>query len=269
MKLTFIHWRKILLLTLMVGFFALPGQANSVIVTPPRLQFTAGDGGFFEGQIEVYGAKDKDIFVKTFFLDWDFDRNGTVRFFSQPDQVERSATPWLRMEPKEFILPAGTKKLVTINGWVPMGTAPGDYWSMFFVEFQPYSVVQTSGVRISGRIGGSVTVTVPGPALCKGHIASLHINEVTNGEQKIEAQLSFVNEGDSVVEPFGYINIIDYHNKSHGQIEIPTFKVLPRSTRELQLPVELPLKPGAYVAIAVLDYGGETQTGYQKVFTVQ
>mgnify|MGYP002402843601 CR=1 FL=1 len=264
------HWRRFLLLTLMVGFFALPGKTNSIVVSPPRLQFMAGNDGYFEGQIEVYGAKDKNVMVKTFFLDWNFDQNGTVQFFSQPGQVERSATAWLQIKPEEFLIPAGSKKIVNISGWVPAGTPPGDYWSMFFVEFKPFSVLQTSGVRISGRVGGSVTVTVPGPTIRKGHIASFQIKEAANmGKQCLEAKLTFVNEGDSVVEPFGYINIIDYQNKNHGTIQIPDFKVLPRSTRELQLTADIPLRPGAYVAIAVLDYGGETQTGYQKVFTVK
>lgn len=270
MSLTFVRCRRLFLLTFMVSFFALPAKANSVIVTPPRLQFTVESGDYFEGEIEVYGAKDKDIRVKTFFLDWDFDPEGTVRFFSQPGQVERSATPWLQMTPAEFLIPAGSKKSVRISGRVPAGTAPGDYWSMFFVEFQPYSVLQTSGVQISGRVGGSVTVTVPGPALRKGHIASFAIKaEANRGKQRLEANLAFVNEGDFVVEPSGYINIIDYQNKSHGIVQISSFKVLPQSTREVQLTAELALKPGTYVAIAVLDYGGETQTGYQKVFTVK
>lgn len=264
------RWYRFFLLTLMVGFFALPGETNSVVVTPPRLQFTAGDDGYFEGQIEVYGAKDKDTMVKTFFMDWAFDQNGTVQFFTQSGQVERSATAWLQIKPEEFLIPAGSKKVVTVSGRVPPGTPPGDYWSMFFVEFLPYSVLQTSGVQISGRVGGSVTVTVPGPALRKGHIASFQINAVTNkGKPGLEANLVFVNEGDSVVEPSGYINILDYQNKSHGSIRIADFKVLPKSTRELQFTADLSLKPGAYVAIAVLDYGGETQTGYQKVFTVK
>jgi len=254
----------------MVSFFALPGEANSIIVTPPRLQFTADSNGYFEGQIEVYGAKDKDIRVKTFFVDWNFDRNGTVQFFPQGSKGERSATAWLQMTPEEFLIPAGSKKIVTVSGRVPAGTPSGDYWSMFFVEFQPYSVLQTSGVQISGRVGGSITVTVPGPALRKGHIASFEIKaEHDKGKQRLEAKLTFVNEGDFVVEPCGYINIIDYQNKSYGNIGISGFKVLPKSTRDYQLSAEISLKRGTYVAIAVLDYGGETQTGYQKVFTVK
>ena len=59
MKQIFTNRRSLLLLTFMVGFFSLKGFASSITVTPPRLAFTADGGGYFEGQIEVYGAADR------------------------------------------------------------------------------------------------------------------------------------------------------------------------------------------------------------------
>ena len=270
MKQIFTHWRSLLLLTFMVGFLSLTGSASSITVTPPRLAFTADGGGYFEGQIEVYGAPDKEIRVKAYFMDWDFDQYGTVQFYSGPDQVARSATAWLRIEPGEFVLPAGSKKVVTVSGQVPMGTAPGDYWSMFFVEFLPYSVIQTSGMRMSGRVGGSITVTVPGAVTVKGRIDAFTIQSaLINGRPGVSATIGFVNEGDSVLEPTGRIEIKDLQNKRVGLVTIPPSKVLPQSRREIIIQEELRLKPGNYVAIAVVDYGGSKLAGYQKVFSVQ
>ncbi len=258
------------MLTLMVGFFPLTGSASSITVTPPRLTFTVEAGGNFEGQIEVYGAADKEIRVKTYFADWDFDQYGTVQFYSEPNQVERSATAWLRIEPSEFVLPAGSKRRVMVSGQVPPGAVPGDYWSMFFVEFLPYSVVQTSGMRMSGRVGGSITVTVPGAITVKGRIDAFAIQSaLVNGRPGITANLVFVNEGDSVLEPTGRIEIKYLQNNRVGLVTIPPSKVLPQSGREIPVQEELRLKPGKYVAIAVVDYGGTKLAGYQKVFSVQ
>ena len=258
------------MLTIMVGVLSLTGLANSITVTPPRLAFTAESGGYFKDQIEVYGASDKEIRVKTYFMDWDFDQEGTVQFYAEPGRVKRSATAWLQIEPSEFVLPAGSKKMVTISGQVPAGTAPGDYWSMFFVEFLPYSALQMSGMRMSGRVGGSITVTVPGPVTVKGRIGDFAIQStVTNGRPAISAAVLFVNEGDSVLEPTGRIEIKDLKNKKVGLVTIPPSKVLPQSSRQIRIQEELQLKPGNYVAIAVMDYGGSKLAGYQKVFTVQ
>ena len=258
------------MLTIMVGIFALTGETSGISVPPPRLQFAVTSGDYFEGQIEVYGAKEQEIRVNTYFLDWDFDQDGTVRFYDEPRQVERSATSWLKIDPQDFLIPAGGKKLVTVSGRVPVGTAPGDYWSMFFVEFLPYSALPTSGVRMSGRVGGSITITIPGTVTRKGRINSFTIqNDLINGRPGIKAQLSFTNEGDTILEPTGRIEIKDFQNKRVGMVAIPESKILPHSLRVLQLQEELKLKPGNYIAIAVLDYGGSKLAGYQKVFTVQ
>lgn len=263
------RWRSWLLLTFLVGFLSLTGLTNSISVMPPRLMFTVDGGDYFEGQIEVYGDPDKEIRVKTYFMDWDLDLEGTVQFYTDPGQVERSATPWLRIEPTEFVLPAGSKKIVTIRGQVPLGTAPGDYWSMFFVEFLPYSALPASGMRMSGRVGGSITVTVPGTVTTKGRIDAFTIQStLVNGRPGVTARLVFVNEGDSVLEPSGRIEIKDLQNKRVGLVTIPLSKVLPQSRREIRIQEELRLKPGSYVAIAVVDYGGAKLAGYQVVFTV-
>ncbi|HBR35071.1 MAG TPA: hypothetical protein DD734_10575 [Firmicutes bacterium] len=258
------------MLTIMVGFFAFTAEATSISVTPPRLQFTARAGEYFEGQIEVYGSNEQEIRVKTYFMDWNIDPNGTVQFYSQPPPEARAATPWLRMEPQEFLLPAGGKRLVTISGQVPEGTRPGDYWSMFFVEFIPYSVLQTSGVRMSGRVGGSITITVPGTVAHRGRIDAFQIQQdLLNIQPRFTAQVTFTNEGDTILEPTGQIQIKDFQNKTVGTMVIPEFKILPQSQRTLRLQEELKLKPGNYIAIAILDYGGSKLAGYQRVFSVQ
>lgn len=254
----------------MVGFFAFTVEASSISVTPPRLQFTAESGEHFEGQIEVYGAKAEEIRVKTYFMDWNIDPNGTVQFHNDGQAGERTATPWLKIEPAEFLLPAGSRRLVTISGQVPTGMLPGDYWSMFFVEFVPSSTIQTSGVRMSGRVGGSITITVPGNVARRGRIDNFQIRQNPwNTPAGLTAQVSFVNEGDTILEPTGRIEIKDFQNKTVGMMVIPEFKILPNSQRTLQLQEGLKLKPGNYIAVAILDYGGTKLAGYQVIFVVQ
>lgn len=262
--------RRIILLTLVVGIFAMQVGAASVAVSPPRLTFTPGPGGYFEGEIEVYGAKDKDIRVKTYFLDWDFDPAGNVQFYSEQDRVQRSATAWLQLEPKEFLLPAKVKKHIKVWGRVPAGTEPGDYWSMFFVEFIPFSGLQTSGVKISGRVGGSVTITVPGMIVPTGRISSFTITYKTEEENpELGGKIIFENTGNGILEPTGRLEIKDLQNKLIGTVPIPPAKILPGAKREIELRHTLTLEQGKYIAIALLDYGGEKLAGYQRIFEVK
>ena len=148
------RWRSWLLLTFLVGFLSLTGLTNSISVMPPRLMFTVDGGDYFEGQIEVYGDPDKEIRVKTYFMDWDLDLEGTVQFYTDPGQVERSATPWLRIEPTEFVLPAGSKKIVTIRGKA-VKRARHYYCSCSF------RIGVTRQRHADEWPGGSITVTVP------------------------------------------------------------------------------------------------------------
>lgn len=258
------------LLTLMVGFFALPVVANSGTVSPPRLEFTPDLSGYFEGTFEVYGAKEQNLRVETYLIDWDFDLHGNVRFHSEAGQVQKSATAWLQIEPREFLLPAGMKKLVKVSGRVPGSAPPGDYWSMFFVKFIPFHGLQTSGVRMEWQIGGSITVTVPGTNLPQGSISSFTLAaEPWNKTQRLTGKFTFKNEGDSILEPVGRVEIKDLQNKMVTTIAIPPFKVLPGGEREVEIKQNYNLPPGRYIGLIIIDYGGSKLAGYQRVFTVQ
>jgi hypothetical protein len=141
---------------------------------------------------------------------------------------------------------------------------------MFFVEFIPYSATQTSGVRLSGRVGGSITITVPGTIARRGRIDNFQLRQNPwNTRAGLTAQLCFTNEGDTILEPSGRIEIKDFENKTVGMMLIPEFKILPDSQRKIQLQEDLKLKPGNYIAVAILDYGGSKLAGYQAIFVVQ
>jgi len=258
------------LLTFTVGFFAIQAVANSGTVSPPRLEFTPDLSGYFEGTLEVYGAKDQNLRVETFLMDWDFDRHGNVRFYSDASQVKKSATAWLQIEPREFLLPAGSKKLVKVSGRVPGPVPPGDYWSMFFVKFIPFHGLQTSGVRMEWQIGGSITVNIPGSKAPQGSLTSFTlVAEPLNKTQRLTGRFSFKNESDSILEPVGRIEIRDIQNKTVTTISIPPFKVLPGGEREVEIKQNYNLPPGRYIGLIIIDYGGSKLAGYQRVFTVQ
>lgn len=123
---------------------------------------------------------------------------------------------------------------------------------------------------MSGRVGGSITITVAGPVTSRGRIDSFVIqDDLVNGRPGLTARISFINDGDAVLEPTGRIEIKDFQNKRVGMVTIPPCKVLPQSRREIFLQEELTLKQGNYIAIAILDYGGSKLAGYQKVFSVK
>ena len=229
-------------------FSAIQTGANSGTVSPPRLEFTPDLSGYFEGTLEVYGAKEQNLRVETFLMDWDFDLHGNVRFYSDASQVKKSATAWLQIEPDEFMLPAGSKKLVKVSGRVPGSVSPGDYWSMFFVKFIPFHGLQTSGVRMEWQIGGSITVNVPGTKVPKGSLSSFTLAaKPWNKTQRLTGSFTFKNEGDSIIEPTGRVEIKDLQNKTVTTFPFLTLKCCPAVNGKLKSKQNSNC-PGRYIA---------------------
>jgi len=262
----------VLMLTMMVGFFPFQGRvsANSVAVSPSTVELTATPGTPFQVQLEVYGAPDQNLRAKAYLYDYEFDLQGQVVLYKSGGVLPRSAAPWVTVNPGDFLIPAGEKSIITINGVVPEGTPGGDYWSMFFVEIFPFSRLQTTGMVVSGRVGGSFTITVPGSNGPKGKITALDV-KCSPGLQKkkISGKINFLNEGDVIVRPSGRVEIRSMDNQVLEEILIPPVKIHPKFTREIAFEEEINLADGSYVALAILDYGGEKLAGYPSVFRVE
>src|SRR5690554_442127 len=256
--------RNIIWLTLLVSLFtrSLVFSLN-VAVSPAVLEFLAEPGEFFTGELEITGAKEKTVRMRAYLEDWQFDRGGAVNFFAA-GTLPRSAAGWLRIEPADFIVPAGEKRLIRVFGTVPPETEAGDYWAAFFVESIPLLPAKKSGVTVTGRLGGSITVTVEGETEKKAQVTYMDVC----WEEGISGKIHFVNEGNVRLNPHGRVEIRDIQGKSVETILIPEARVLPGQEREIRFGRKIVLEKGSYVALAILDYGGEKLVGAQAVFEV-
>jgi hypothetical protein len=254
------------LLTLMVGSFAWGKEtvAVNIALSPPCLEFVVNPGDFFEAYLELSGAPNQDIRVKTYFQDWQYDREGGVIFLSGAGELLQSAAPWLQSEPAELIVPAGEKRMLRVYGTVPAGTGGGDYWTGFFVETLPVAPPQASGIVLAGRVGGGIFISVRGESKKKGMISRL---EVT-WEDGLSGRIVFVNEGSVRLQPAGRLEIKDAKGKTVEKVLLEETTVLPGSEREIYFQAEINLSPGHYVVLAILDYGGEKLVGAQAVIEV-
>ena len=194
------------LLTLVVGFFALAAEAAvaiNVSISPPRWEIEVEPGGAVEGSFEVTGAADRDLRVKIYFQDWQFNPRGEVEFLTGAGP--RSVVSWLQIEPVEMLIPAGEKRVFRIFGTVPPETAGGDYWSGFFVETIPEAPRTGSGVVVTGRVGGGIFLTVQGETVKAGRIR----NFAVQWENGLSGRVLFVNQGDTLLYPSGRVEVRD------------------------------------------------------------
>lgn len=261
----------IIMLTILVGFFSFHGKAlaTSVAVSPTTLELTVAPGEFFETQLEVYGAPDQNLRAKAYLHDYEFDLSGKAILYKEGGILPRSAASWVSIEPQDFIIPAGEKRMVRISGTVPQDTPGGDYWSMYFIEIFPFSQLQTSGVVVSGRVGGSFTITVPGADGPKGKITALEVEcFVEEHKQQVSGVITFKNEGDLILKPSGRVEIRTLQNQVLEEIIIRPVKIHPGAERRISFTEQINLEEGRYVALAILDYGGEKLSGFPNIFWV-
>jgi hypothetical protein len=83
------------------------------------------------------------------------------------------------------------------------------------------------------------------------------------------AEVEFENTGEGPLRPEGEIELRTVGGEVVGVLDVPAFSVLPGRIRRASVPVELDLTPGEYLAIPILDFGGDYLAGGQARFSVE
>lgn len=121
-------------------------------------------------------------------------------------------------------------------------------------------------LRVSdgGGRGGTFIVKlygIPTGAAPEAEVVGL---SVTPAEMSLEIR----NGGDVPIRPRGRVEIRSLEGEVVAVQEIPAFGVHPGVLRVLRMPLSLSLKPGRYVALAVLDVGGADLLAGQTILAV-
>lgn len=257
-------------LTLLVGLFSLQSVvfATNIAVSPPTLEFSVESGSTFEGELLVYGSDSQDLRIRVSLRDWVLDQEGRA---AQPEEESfwRSAAPWVKIEPEDMIVPAGESRIVKVSGVVPSQLTAGDYWTGYYIEFRPLSVPQTTGVVVVPAIWGSITLSVAGEVEKRGKIVGLEVGWSEGKDWKgVSGKIIFVNESAAILKPVGKVEIRSLAGETIVEFSVPSVKVLPDAKREIPFEGELNLEAGRYLALAIIDYGGERLVAAQALLNV-
>jgi hypothetical protein len=84
----------------------------------------------------------------------------------------------------------------------------------------------------------------------------------------LEAKIVFKNTGNSYVKPVGYFEIRNLDGEKVYRKDIEQFYVFPAHDKWVTVPIETTLPNGEYVAMAVLDYGGDSLVAGESHFVV-
>jgi len=263
------------LLLLIIGLVVVSGQA--IRVAPVSFEAQVARDTENNTTFTVLNDESEPVSVEIGLCDWRRDVQGNNRFCEDAGEVARSATPWTSVSPREFNLDAEERNEVRLTIDVPpTGTngepLEGTYWSAAMITASPQAddgEDDGTEIVIKRRFGLKVLASIQGTGTRSGQVSNLR----RHGLNPLWFTLQFQNRGTlNLGDVSGRVEIRNDQGETIEQIAVDSFPILPGATRRLRVQSEQSvgnrLAPGRYVALAVLDFGGDNPVGAQAVFDV-
>lgn len=260
--------RRYVLAAMLAALLAFVASA-SIGVGPLTIIIETGPGEASSGYFKVIndGENPEDVMVS--LSDWYLEQGGGIQF-AEPGTLERSLAGWIDYSPATFQLQPGEIQRVDFTIDVPP-KASGDHWALFFIEgSESTPVAETTGalttsVGVKVRYGIKVFQHDPG-SMQAGRIAGMELL----GTEPLRIEMVFANTGEGVLwRVRGRVEIRDDTGTTVRTMEIEEFTVLPGGQRVLVLEDEGErLAAGEYIALAIIDFGGDYLVGHQLQFDI-
>lgn len=169
----------------------------------------------------------------------------------------RSCSGRLSVSPEAVTLQPGEQQQVVVR----MEPGAETCWSLVFVE---RVAQERTGIWATERIGVKVYGT-PAVGAREGEIIGVRASaagEIT------EVEVGFENLSGLPLRPQGTLEVRTAAGELVHSQRIEAFSVLPGRRRRVVVAVQAQLAPGRYLAVPVLDFGGEYLAGGQAAFDV-
>lgn len=262
-------------LLLIIGLGVVSVQA--IRVAPVIFDVRVPGGTAHNFSFTVRNDEAEPVAIEIQLCDWRRDVNGNNRFCEDAGDVARSATPWISVTPQQFDLDPDASRDVRLSMDVPESRPNGDpldgtYWSAAMIAASPQADDDDEGgtkIVVKRRFGLKVLAGISGTGAKRGQVSNLR----RHGLNPLWLTLQFQNRGTlNLGDVSGRVEIRNEQGETVERIAVESFPILPGAIRQLQVQSESPpgerLPPGRYVALAILDYGGDNPVGAQAVFAV-
>ena len=236
-----------------VLLFAVPVQGQfSAVPGVVRLSASATSDA---AVVHVRNEGERTLQFRIYAGDYDQGENGD--YAVQPFGANaRSCEGKLSFFPDNTVLSPGEGQEVQVR------MEGGDAcWSLLFIEA---AADEDARVRIAERIGVRVLNVPPGLAF-EGEV--VYVEAVHH--DSLDIDVAFHNTGSAPVELHGAVEIRRLEGDVAARADIGPFGVLPEHVRRIRVLLPGDLPAGQYLAVPVLDFGGDYLAGGQVMFTVR
>lgn len=237
-----------------------------------HLQVPAGDEG--STRIVIRNTAESPIAVKLYMADSRFDTDGREQDVD-PGEVARSCAPWVQL--KDFLLEIapGETRHTELRLAVP-GDATGSYWTKVYIEETGVPQAMRSGqedrryrVLMRQRVGIRIFQDVPGTQILDAAVTDVQVEPSPGSGRGFSIKVA--NRGNALLRCQGHLEIRDPHGDVSEVLPLGTdgeFWIFPGGRRNLSTESHLPLSPGVYTALAIVDFGGDFLVAGEQIFKV-
>jgi P pilus assembly chaperone PapD len=249
-----------------IGLPALTFAEISFSVSPIRIELSGEVGGTHTDVMEVRNEGNEKARIKITMQDWLLSEEGTPSF-QKAGSLQRSCTGWMKINPVDFLLQPGEKKIVRYSVSIPDGVKNGGYRGAFMFETVPQVEPgqKTKAVAIKGNIA-AVMYLVVGKTDPVGDLTDMSYND-SKKERQVLTRIK--NSGDIHFRIKGSIKITDEAGKTVQTADLPDVPILPESVRTIPVTLDEKLPAGKYTAVATVDIGAKALLVGELPFVVK
>ena len=245
-------------------------------VAPLRFEFELEKGRTGTASIRVSNNGEKPVSVKVYQNDFRVDLVNQDIILA-PGKCKRGCAEWMSISPLNLDLGPKESKNVRITLTVPED-AKGTYWAIVFVEqsSKPTPIRKLKGgysfqVNVKPRWLVRIHENIPGTADKKGRITDISLSPQAE-KNPLKIAVEFENTGNTLLRCNGRVEIRDAEGNDVETVQIGSkgrFSVYPDGKRLVSGSLSGKLSPGDYIALAIVDYGGEELVAGELEFEVK
>jgi hypothetical protein len=249
--------RRLVALAFVASAATTAPAAAQVSATPAIVRLTGTDSEQV-ALIQVRNEGSRQAELRFYLGDFDQANGGDYRFLPY-GSTPHSCGDRLSLVPDGAALLPGERQEIQIR----LGPADDVCWAMVFVESAPQG---TGAVRVAERIGIRV-MQVPDRARRDAEVDGVEVRFAPRGDS-LAVIAGVRNTGDAPLEIRGRIEIRDAGGTILHTAPFGPMGVLPGAVRRVTVKLPAGLEAGQYLAVPIVDFGGDFLAGDQAVFTV-
>jgi hypothetical protein len=261
---------------LIAMLYGVPGPASASFVASPMEHHLTIPAGLQESAVvTVSNTGQRPLTLKLYLADsrYSADWQETDQ---PPGSLERSCAPWCDLSAGLLEIGPGEVRKISFSVNVPQ-QARGSYWTKLYIE--EISTPETLRRRVAGRsyavfmkqrMGVRIWEDVPGT---ENPDALVNAVAVAAGPKPggRTVRVGVENTGNSVLQCQGRIELRGSDGRTAETLPLGSkgeFILFPQGQRNLTAVSDLPLPPGTYTALAVIDFGGNHLVAGEEIFRV-